>query len=86
MKKGLDIELRMRNNNFKKKDRDMSVRFYGTEKVGETFEYEGKKYRVLKEDCSRCECCDFKEKACHEMGCMPFERDDKKSVFYKEVE
>lgn len=65
----------------------MSAKFYGTEKVGETFEYNGKKYIVLREDCSRCECCDIglKNGACHEMGCMPFLRDDGMMVFYKEV-
>lgn len=62
----------------------MSVKYYGTEKIGEEFEYRGKEYRVLPEDCSRCDCCDIKsiDGACHEMACMPFQREDKRNVFY----
>ena len=67
----------------------MSVKYYGSEKVGETFEYNGKKYKVMSgsRDVNVCLMCDLHKAAgCHEMRCMPFMReDDKGNIYYKEV-
>ena len=56
-------------------------------KVGETFEYEGKKY-VVKEG-SACDClkCAFGDDspACHKFRCTPSGREDSKWVHFKEV-
>lgn len=65
--------------------------FYGTEKVGETFEYNGKKYKVMAGEIDENVClkCVFSNKdvaGCYIMACMPFRRrDDDKEVYYKEV-
>jgi hypothetical protein len=67
----------------------MSAMYYGTEKVGETFEYNGKKYKVM--DNRRREnvclnCAFYREDVgCYEMACAPFLRDYKSSVYYTEV-
>jgi hypothetical protein len=67
----------------------MSAKYYGTKKVGETFEYDGKKYRVMNgaRDVNVCLMCDLHEiKGCHEMCCLPFMREgDKGNIYYKEV-
>lgn len=68
----------------------MSVKYYGTEKVGETFEYNGKKYKVMaykggKHPCLNCAFYDGKEVGCYEMACAPFLRDNESGVYYEEV-
>lgn len=70
----------------------MSAKLYGTEKVGETFEYNGKTYKVVacgEYAVPECSGCVFYKNAivgCHEMGCNSFERKDSTSVYYTEVE
>lgn len=68
----------------------MSAKLYGTEKVGETFEYEGKRYKVMdnrrKENvCLNCAFYEGKIAGCYKMACAPFLRGDESSVFYEEV-
>ncbi|MED9962348.1 MAG: hypothetical protein U0J38_04235 [Bacteroidales bacterium] len=68
----------------------MSTKLYGTEKVGETFEYNGKTYKVMENRRSENVClgCVFYEgrvSGCYEMACNPFLRDGKSSVYYEEV-
>lgn len=69
----------------------MSVKYYGTEKVGETFEYNGKKYKVMagrrgENVCVNCVFHEGKVDGCYIMACMPFRRrDDENEVYYKEV-
>jgi len=55
----------------------MSAKYYGTEKVGETFEYRGKKYKVMdnrrgENVCLNCVFYDGKVAGCYEMACNPF--------------
>jgi hypothetical protein len=63
--------------------------FFGLEKVGETFEYRGKKYKVMvAEEKYKCLGCVFDNEGvlgCHEMICNPLLRGDERSVIYKEV-
>lgn len=69
----------------------MCAKYYGTEKVGETFEYNGKKYKVMSgaRDANVCLMCDLHKAVgchCYEMQCMPSMReDDKENIYYKEV-
>jgi hypothetical protein len=68
----------------------MSAKYYGTEKVGETFEYNGKKYKVMANrggihPCLNCVFYDGKVAGCYEMACAPFLRDNKSGVYYEEV-
>lgn len=54
-------------------------------KIGETFEFEGKSFRVkegIAEDCSRCE---LSQKACCFYPCSPACRKDGKWVYFEEV-
>lgn len=65
----------------------MSEKLYGTEKVGETFEYEGKRYEVIDgcwefDQCVKCAL--YKDNGCWEMGCSEHLRTDKKSVYYRQ--
>lgn len=67
----------------------MSEKYYGEEKVGETFEYNGKTYKVMDNRRMENVClnCVFYEGdvGCYEMACAPFLRDGKSSVYYIEV-
>lgn len=68
----------------------MSAKYYGTEKVGETFEYNGKKYRAMENKgrenvCLNCVFYEGRVSGCYEMACNPFLRDDINSVYYEEV-
>lgn len=69
----------------------MSAKYYGIQKVGETFEYNGKKYKVMagrryEDVCLKCVFHEGNALGCHEMACMPFRRrDDENEVYYKEV-
>lgn len=68
----------------------MSEVFYGMEKVGETFEYNGKKYKVMdsrrrENVCLNCVFYKGRVSGCYEMACNPFLRDGKSSVYYEEV-
>ncbi|MEE0968554.1 MAG: hypothetical protein U0M06_04190 [Clostridia bacterium] len=65
----------------------MSAKFYGTEKVGETFEYEGKTYEVIDgsweyDVCMKC--AFYTDNGCGEMACSSYLRTDKKSVYYRQ--
>lgn len=68
----------------------MSAKYYGTEKVGETFEYNGKKYKVMdnrrrENVCLNCVFYEGEVAGCYEMACNPFLRDGISSVYYIEV-
>lgn len=68
----------------------MSAKYYGTEKIGETFEYNGKTYKVMTDERYRGVCfkCAFNKSSvsgCNKMKCLPFKREDGKNVYYIEV-
>lgn len=69
----------------------MSEMYYGSEKVGETFEYNEKKYKVMacESDGDLCMNCVFREDneiaSCCEMACESLWREDEKDVYYIEV-
>ena len=61
----------------------MEKKYY---KVGETFEFEGKKLEVVKET-DFCTNCYFEESIlCDDYACFSQEREDEESVVFKEIE
>lgn len=59
-------------------------------KVGEVFEFEGKKIKVIKGNHPDCEGCFFKEKVCNEKKeiigyCTWFKRSKNDDVIFKEI-
>jgi D-arabinose 1-dehydrogenase-like Zn-dependent alcohol dehydrogenase len=63
----------------------MSAKYYGTEKIGETFMFEGKKYKVVEDRDAHCDHCAFSNADTCEMQCYPSGREDGKFVKYVEV-
>lgn len=55
-------------------------------KLGETFEYKGKKYTTVKAVTDEClECAFSRFITCTLMTCIDSDRDDKTNVIFKEV-
>ena len=60
----------------------------GLEKVGETFKYRGKTFKVVADDPTLgiCDCAFFNKPCCLKFECLAAERPDRTSVHYKIIE